>query len=783
MNTTYNGKPLTRILCTLVFLICSAAPYDASGHETSRKHILLISSYFPDKENSKIAIETFSKVLSAEIDCRITVEYMDSESSPDFPAWENWMTQLFEVYKTSPDVLVIFGGEAWMAHTVACPPSWRNVPVVLGGVKRGYIDYAHYAPGDIRSVASLRSMPESFGDFRVTGYYVNDYFRENMELIRRMEPEARRIAFIYDNRYGFNFLTPYLKKLAEEAGFEGLDTFYGNELTTTQLVDSVMSRDESYAILSSGWYTDALHYPHAHSMLLNELRLNQSKYFYLIMDQGPDNPSFLGGYYVSAENIGRDLAGLTGRVLTEGIDRSPGFQVTPSAPKYYINYKAFLSTDIDESRLPSGTVLLNKAPSFWKTYFWPLLLIALVSLIGMVILLLRMRYYKQLTAVKGLMMEEQKVLREKAEESNRLKSAFLANMSHEIRTPLNAIVGFSAELAETDDKEEAQMYMDIIKTNNDLLLQLINDILDLSKIDAGMLDFIYADIDITEICRNLEQIYRPKVKEGITLTAMLPDRECIVHAERNRLTQVLSNFLSNAVKFTEKGSIRFGYEHIAGGLRFFVTDTGKGIGAENLHKVFTRFEKFDRFIPGNGLGMSICKSIVEKMGGRIGVESEPDRGSTFWFTLRCEIIRTEAQQTPTEKAEEPLFPVTEPQNTAGRQKTILVAEDNESNYRLLSCILKNDYRLERARDGREAVETYRRIRPDLILMDIKMPVMDGLEATSRIRQEDPRIPIVALTAYAFAEDKQSAEQAGCSAFLTKPVHRDELQNLLRDLGV
>jgi hypothetical protein len=208
-------------------------------------------------------------------------------------------------------------------------------------------------------------------------------------------------------------------------------------------------------------------------------------------------------------------------------------------------------------------------------------------------------------------------------------------MSHEIRTPLNAIVGFSAQLSEAEDEAEEKMYRNIIETNSELLLQLINDILDLSKIEAGTLDFVYSPTNIVDICRNLEQVYLTRVKDGVTLICELPDKEYIVNTDQNRITQVISNFLSNSVKFTDKGSICFGYEHIDGALRFFVTDTGKGIATENLSKVFVRFEKFDKFVPGNGLGMSICKSIIEKMNGRIGVESELGKGSTFWFILPC----------------------------------------------------------------------------------------------------------------------------------------------------
>lgn len=642
MNTRHNDKKLILFLYTLILFVCALTPVYTFGKESARKHIMLISSYFPDKENSKIIINSFSRKLNNELDCRITVEYMDSESFTNIKEWESWMRLLFKAYETPPDVVVIIGGEAWMTYTVACPQFMKKVPIVLGAVKRGYIDYAHVEPENIKGINEVRNTKKSFGDFRVTGYYLEDYFEENMELIRRLQPEVSHIAYIYDNRYGFNFLNPYLERMSEKAGFKSIDFFYGNKLTTMQLVDSLMSRDKSYAILSSGWHTDASHYPHSYAMLHNALSLNHSKFFYLMMDQGQDNPDYLGGYYVSANNIGTDLADLTYQVLTKGIDNSPEFQPTPSKPQYYINYKTLQTSGVKSSLLPPDAVIYNKAPSFLKTYFWQSIVILLIFTGIISVMLLRIRTYRQITAVKTKMMEEQKRMREKAEilrqqadESNKLKSAFLANMSHEIRTPLNAIVGFSAQLSEAEDEAEEKMYRNIIETNSELLLQLINDILDLSKIEAGTLDFVYSPTNIVDICRNLEQVYLTRVKDGVTLICELPDKEYIVNTDQNRITQVISNFLSNSVKFTDKGSICFGYEHIDGALRFFVTDTGKGIATENLSKVFVRFEKFDKFVPGNGLGMSICKSIIEKMNGRIGVESELGKGSTFWFILPC----------------------------------------------------------------------------------------------------------------------------------------------------
>ena len=230
---------------------------------------------------------------------------------------------------------------------------------------------------------------------------------------------------------------------------------------------------------------------------------------------------------------------------------------------------------------------------------------------------------------------EQKLIiaRDKAEELDRLKSAFLANMSHEIRTPLNAIVGFSSLLAETDSRNERQEYIKIVQENNELLLQLISDILDLSKIEAGTFNFVYTNVDVNETCAEIIKSMSMKVSKGVELIFEEPLPECYLYTDKNRFTQVISNFINNALKFTQQGSITLGYEQVSHQkIKFYVRDTGMGIPEEKQKSIFERFVKLNTFVQGTGLGLSICKSIVSQMGGEIGVDSTEGIGSCFWFT-------------------------------------------------------------------------------------------------------------------------------------------------------
>lgn len=229
-------------------------------------------------------------------------------------------------------------------------------------------------------------------------------------------------------------------------------------------------------------------------------------------------------------------------------------------------------------------------------------------------------------------LKDSQLKRERAEELDRLKSAFLANMSHEIRTPLNAIVGFSQLLAETDDPEERHEFVEIIDSNNRMLLQLISDILDLAKIESGTMDFKFADMNVKEVINEIVTSFRIKMPDNVALIAPQDSPECQIYSDRMRLTQVISNFLNNAIKYTSEGCITLAYEIIGDEIKFSVTDTGDDMSQEIQAHIFDRFYKGNTFKQGTGLGLSICETIVNRLGGRIGVNSELGKGSTFWFT-------------------------------------------------------------------------------------------------------------------------------------------------------
>lgn len=355
--------------------------------------------------------------------------------------------------------------------------------------------------------------------------------------------------------------------------------------------------------------------------------------------------------------------------------------------------------------------------------------------------------------------------RDKAEESGRLKSAFLANMSHEIRTPLNAIVGFSELLMSTDSADEKLEFMNIVKENNELLLQLISDILDISKIEAGTFDFVMGQVNVNLLCEEIVRSLQMKTPRNVRLLFEKPSCNPVVCGDKNRINQVITNFVNNAVKFTKEGYIRVGYEVRDKEMEFYVSDTGVGIEPGKQRSIFDRFIKLDKFVHGTGLGLSICKSLVEQMGGEIGVESELGKGSRFWFTYPLNEPLTNEDMN---KSEQPR------QNSGVLQSgdvkpLILVAEDTDSNFLLISTILKKEYEIVRAVDGINAIELEAIHKPDIILMDIRMPRMDGVEATRKLRDKGVTIPIIAVTAFAFDQDRSRILDAGCNDYISKPI--------------
>ena len=383
-------------------------------------------------------------------------------------------------------------------------------------------------------------------------------------------------------------------------------------------------------------------------------------------------------------------------------------------------------------------------------------------------------------ANKKLKEYEEKAL--KAEKASQMKSLFLANMSHEIRTPLNAIEGFSRVIAETDSDEERMKYYQIIESNNQRLTSLINEILDLSRVESGEIQIKKEDTDINQMCENIKQLFKFRCPDSVKLEFKKPLMTATMKTDANRLIQVLSNLISNALKHTSMGSITYGFNIIKEmkEVEFFVKDTGSGIPPEFIDNIFNTYASQDaEQQKGYGLGLALCKIIVEKLGGTIRVESTVNVGSTFTFVLPFEgtVGGINQERTTTTTNVRTIRVSARPDEM--NQKTILVAEDEDSNYELVKIVLQKRYRLIRAHNGIEAVNLNEDEHPDLILMDIRVPEMNGLDATRIIKEINQSTPVIALSAYAFDENIREAKMAGCDEFMAKPFRVENLIEMVK----
>ena len=343
-------------------------------------------------------------------------------------------------------------------------------------------------------------------------------------------------------------------------------------------------------------------------------------------------------------------------------------------------------------------------------------------------------------ANKKLKEYEEKAL--KAEKASQMKSLFLANMSHEIRTPLNAIEGFSRVIAETDSDEERMKYYQIIESNNQRLTSLINEILDLSRVESGEIQIKKEDTDINLMCENIKQLFKFRCPDFVKLEFKKPLMTATMKTDANRLIQVLSNLISNALKHTTMGSITYGFRIIKEmkEIEFFVKDTGSGIPPEFIDNIFNTYASQD----------------AEQQKGYGGYSQERTTTTTNVRTIRVSARPDEMNQ-----------------------KTILVAEDEDSNYELVKIVLQKRYRLIRAHNGIEAVNLNEDEHPDLILMDIRMPEMNGFDATRIIKEVNHDTPVIALSAYAFDENIREAKMAGCDEFMAKPFRVENLIEMVK----
>lgn len=628
----------------LLFLLISHIGLSSAFAVTGEHPVLIISSYNPDARQTSGNIydfmEEFERLGGK---APIALENMNCKSFSEAPLWKNKMEELLAKYrgKRSPVLLVLIGQEAWTAYLSQEDSIRGNVPVLAALASRNAI----ILPDD--SVDLKTWMPNAvdfFNDFpnsSVKAGFVYEYDVEaNINLIKKLYPKTRNIAFVSDNSYGGVSLQAHVVEEMKKHPELNLILLDGRTNTIYTISDKLHELPPNTALLLGTWRVD---------MYDGYFMRNAT---YTMMEAAGDVPTFsitsvgigywaVGGVIPSYRALGKDMAHQAVRLL-QGPD-SDRVEVEVIPNKVQMDSKIVKDKRLDLSFIHQPMEMVNETPSFYEQYkyhIWTVGTILVVLLSG---LFVSLYFYYHTKKLKDELEESESALREakdRAEESSRLKSAFLANMSHEIRTPLNAIVGFSDVLASGGTSvDEQQGYVDIIKTNSDLLLRLINDILDVSRLEADRVTFTIEKCDVVPLCQQvLASVSQARKSENKYIFEC--DRESVdLRTDTQRLQQVIINLLSNADKFTRNGKITLKLEvddekRVA---TFSVSDTGTGIPLEKQKLVFERFEKLNEYVQGTGLGLSICKLTVEKWGGEIWVDPGYTDGARFVFTHPFEI--------------------------------------------------------------------------------------------------------------------------------------------------
>ncbi|MDR0894481.1 MAG: HAMP domain-containing histidine kinase [Prevotellaceae bacterium] len=610
----------------------------ASDDVNGKNPILIISSYNPDSRNTSQNVSDFvDEFEDLGGNAPIVLENMNCKSFSEAKLWKGRMRDLLSKYRGSrlPSLIVLIGQEAWTAYL--SQEKQDSIPVMVALASRNAIllpdesvDLKTWVP---ESIDALNELPSH----NVKSGFVYEYdVAANIRLIRDLYPDTKNIAFISDNTYGGVALQMHVKE--EMANFPDLHLIMldGRNHTLYDLIDEIRALPQHTALLIGTWRVD-----------MNDGYFMKNA-TYMMMDVSAHIPAFsitsvgmgywaIGGVMPNYRVVGREMARQAVKWLKSPRDGKPDIEFIPN--RMLLDYKQVKERKIDLHKIKGKIELTNKTPSLYEQYtkeIWTFSIAFFLLLAGFIVALSFYYHTKRIKNKLEISENQLRIAKDEAEESNRLKGAFLANMSHEIRTPLNAIVGFSDVLAFGEiSEEEKQGYADIIKVNSDILLRLIGDILDMSRLESGHVAFEYELCNVVQLCRQMlasvEQTTGSKNNRFVFVCSM---DSFTMQTDQQRLQQVIINLLTNANKFTQDGTITLSLQvddekQLA---YFSVEDTGCGIPAEKQHLIFGRFEKLNEFAQGTGLGLSICKLTVAKWGGEIWIDPDYTGGARFVFT-------------------------------------------------------------------------------------------------------------------------------------------------------
>ncbi len=616
--------------------------------------VLVVSSYGTDYQWSNTIMNTIGKQLKDKHpSIEFSREFLSSEMLEDSDSWGNKMSVLLSNYKKNPPLAIILvSDEAWMGYQDADVSAFKNVPLILCAVKPHSISISDFiTKRDSLHLSDFTPTVELMKNYRATAVLREMNVPGYLSLMENLISGLNRFVFITDSRF-YGVYTHLLLQQEAERSYPKIpvESIDGRFVSTDSLLSLLPTIPSTSGVLLTSWLTGEYGFEFSKDYLYSSIENKLSTPIFITNDIGLEKENFVGGYYNDASFWGNktsdQLLAIINGVMPESLKPETYYD-----SQCQIAWKVFQHYGLDSRRLPAKVDFFNAPESFWSVYKYYIIAVISVFLVILLFYYYTLRSNFKLQQAQRLLLnsvneaqaandklkktqDELIVALHKAEESDRLKSAFLANMSHEIRTPLNAIVGFSGVLDEVDTKEEREEYVDLIHRNSDLLLQLLSDILDLSRIEAGVLEFTFSKTDAHKVCNNVVVSLSNKCRSGVKLYLAPSANSMPLCTDVNRLMQVLINLVNNAIKFTSEGSIEVGYFSYNDELaEFYVKDTGIGIAAEKQAVIFDRFTKLNNYVEGTGLGLSICQTIVSLLGGEMGLESEEGTGSRFWFRI------------------------------------------------------------------------------------------------------------------------------------------------------
>lgn len=733
-------------------------------------YILILASYSEDQKRiNKFVNGILERIVKSGLNYGVTIEKLGYGPLTGANSWHKIMQNLLEKHDYSKiKSIILVGQEAWAVY-LSLDIKRPDVPFYGVYISQDGViipphidDFSSWKPQSINT----KMLADQKGR---AGAVMNHYdFAKNIELIKSCYPRVKNIAFLSDNTYGgVSLQASFLKVINERYKNINPILLDGRKFTIDEIKTKINQLPKDAVLLMGSWLVD---YSGTYFI---------TKEFDVLFADKPELPIFTISGLGFTE--GYAIGGFVPKYQTDPDfiinDIKRYYTHTDNGRSYKYNGNEFICNEsllekfnISKSVFPEGTTFNNTYDLTLTQYRQTIIVTTIIIVVLTVVLIFILNLLKRIKRQNKILQQHSTELaraKEAAEKSDKLKSAFLANMSHEIRTPLNAIVGFSDMLIHAQEEQKNE-YSKIIANNSELLLKLVDEIVNFSKIESGLLDFKYAKFNISEHFREMKQSLSLNKPENVDFICEIPYYNCEIVYDKERLTQLITNLVNNAFKFTPKGRVVMGFKVEQKGIVMYVSDTGIGIAKENLQRIFQRFEKVDPFIQGAGLGLSVCKAIAESSKGSIEVQSELGSGTVFNVHIPCEVTFSKDRND-----EEIIDEIPETMGNLSVTLKILYAEDNESNSMLVKHIL-SDYQIVHVDNGKKAVEAMRNDWFDLVLMDIKMPEMDGLQAASAIRQFDKATPIIALSAYAYDSDKQKAIAAGCNDFITKPFSKTKL---------